>query len=117
MSIGTFNANLLYADYGKFEYADMNGVRNGGRFFANDLAISVGYGRPINEKWSVGSQIRFLGSFYSIDKEELEKKYHNRNDFINHYIGYDMNELKNKLDYMLCERMRKSKEKKNFYEG
>ncbi len=63
-NIGTFNANLLYADYGKFEYADMNGVRTGGRFFANDLAISFGYARPLSEKWSVGSQVRFLGSFY-----------------------------------------------------
>ncbi len=62
--IGTFNANLLYADYGKFEYADMNGLRTGQRFFANDLAISFGYARPLNEKWSVGSQMRFLGSFY-----------------------------------------------------
>ena len=72
---------------------------------------------PYQETEELEKKIRFLGSFYSIDKEELEKKYHNRNDFINHYIGYDMNELKNKLDYMLCERMRKSKEKKNFYEG
>ncbi len=63
-NIGTFNASILYADYGTFEYADVNGVRNGSKFHANDIALSIGYGRPLSEKWSVGGQMRMLGSFY-----------------------------------------------------
>lgn len=63
-NIGTFNANILYADYGSFEYADVNGDRNGAKFHANDIALSIGYGRPLSEKWSVGAQVRLLGSFY-----------------------------------------------------
>lgn len=63
-NIGTFNANILYADYGSFETADVNGVRNGAKFHANDIALSIGYGRPLSAKWSVGAQLRMLGSFY-----------------------------------------------------
>lgn len=62
--IGTFNAALLYADYGRFEYADVNGDRNGSTFGARDLVLSVGYGRPLSSKWSIGGQIKGVGSFY-----------------------------------------------------
>jgi len=62
--LGTFNASLLYANYGKFQYADISGERNGSTFSANDLALSIGYGRPLDSLWSVGASVRFLGSFY-----------------------------------------------------
>lgn len=62
--IGTFNAALLYANYGKFEYADVNGDRSGATFSANDLVLKISYGRPIDSLWSVGAAINTAASFY-----------------------------------------------------
>jgi hypothetical protein len=63
-NIGTFNASMLYANYGKFEYANVDGDRDGTTFSASDLALKVGYGRPIDSLWSVGANFKLLGSFY-----------------------------------------------------
>lgn len=63
-NIGTFNASILYANYGKFEYADVEGVRNGSSFSASDLDLRVSFGRPVSERLSLGGNINFLGSFY-----------------------------------------------------
>ncbi|MCB9187662.1 MAG: type IX secretion system protein PorQ [Flavobacteriales bacterium] len=62
-NVGTFNASILYADYGRFEYADLDGTRNGGTFGARDLVLAIGYGRPISSKFSVGGQFKMIGSF------------------------------------------------------
>lgn len=62
-NIGTFNASLLYADYGRFEYAEIDGTRNGSTFGARDLVLGVGYGRPLTSKISVGGQFKMVGSF------------------------------------------------------
>jgi hypothetical protein len=63
-NVGTFNGSLLFANYGQFDYADVNGDRNGSQFQANDLALSLGYGRPLDSLWSVGASVRLIGSFY-----------------------------------------------------
>ncbi|CAG5083129.1 type IX secretion system protein PorQ [Parvicella tangerina] len=62
-NVGTFNASLLYADYGRFEYAEIDGTRTGGTFGARDLVLGVGYGRPLTQKISVGGQFKMVGSF------------------------------------------------------
>ena len=61
--IGTFNASLLFANYGKFENADVSGVRNGSTFSANDVALAVAYGRGLDSNFSIGADIKFIGSF------------------------------------------------------
>ena len=61
--IGTFNASLLFANYGKFEYADVSGERNGSTFSANDVALAVAYGRELDSNFSIGADIKFVGSF------------------------------------------------------
>jgi hypothetical protein len=63
-NVGTFNAAMLYANYGKFEYANVDGDRDGTTFNASDLALKIGYGRPIDSLWSVGANLKLLGSFY-----------------------------------------------------
>lgn len=62
-NLGTFNASLLYADYGRFEYSEIDGTRSGGTFGARDLVLGIGYGRPLNSKFSVGAQFKMVGSF------------------------------------------------------
>lgn len=63
-NIGTFNASLLYANYGKFKYADVEGVLSGATFSASDLDLRVSFGRAVSKRLSLGGNINFLGSFY-----------------------------------------------------
>jgi len=44
--VGTFQGNIQYVNYGTFIEADENGVETG-TFKASDLALSVGYARPL----------------------------------------------------------------------
>lgn len=61
-NIGTFNASIMYANYGKFEYADVTGFRDGSTFSADDIALAVSYGREIDTNFSVGGTIKFANS-------------------------------------------------------
>jgi hypothetical protein len=63
-SVGTFNAAILYANYGQFQYADEFGMRDGSTFSANDIALMVGYGRDFDSLWTIGANLKFIGSFY-----------------------------------------------------
>lgn len=63
-NIGTFNASILYANYGKFKYANSEGLLTGGTFTASDANIRLGYGRPLSDKLSIGINFNFLSSFY-----------------------------------------------------
>ena len=61
--LGTFTGSVCYANYGKFEYADAAGERNGSTFSANDILIHGGLGRSIDSNLSIGASIKFAGSF------------------------------------------------------
>lgn len=63
-NIGTFNGSLLYANYGKFSEADVEGVLTGRTFTASDLDLRASFGRPVSERFSIGGNFNFLGSFY-----------------------------------------------------
>lgn len=62
-SIGVFSFNFKYLSYGKFERTNEAGVKLG-EFTAADFMISAGYGRTINEYFSVGANINLLTSAY-----------------------------------------------------
>ena len=63
-SLATFNASLLFANYGKFQYADVEGIRNGSTFTASDFDFRIGAGREITERISLGINVNLLASFY-----------------------------------------------------
>lgn len=63
-NVGTFNASLLYANYGNFQYANAEGILTGGNFTASDVDLRLSYGRPVSERWSIGANFNLLGSFY-----------------------------------------------------
>lgn len=62
--LGTFSGSMLYANYGKFKYADVSGQLTGTNFSANDLALGLSYGRSLDSNFSVGATFRLAGSFY-----------------------------------------------------
>jgi len=58
--IGTVYAAISYVNYGRFEYADINGERNG-TFGASEAAIILGYAYRIpKSKWQVGVNTKFI---------------------------------------------------------
>ncbi len=63
-NVGTFNASLLYANYGSFSTADVEGNLTGATFTASDIDLRLSYGRPVNERLAVGGNLNVLGSFY-----------------------------------------------------
>ena len=55
------HAAISYANYGNFDYADETGVKNG-QFKANETAFILGASRALNEKITVGSNVKFAFS-------------------------------------------------------
>lgn len=59
--LGTFNAGLKYLDYGKFREADA-GNNEIGTFSASELALILGYGKPLDDRFSIGANLKFIYS-------------------------------------------------------
>ncbi len=58
--IGTIYAAVSYVNYGVFQYADVNGDRNG-EFGASESALILGYAYQIpNSKWHIGANTKFI---------------------------------------------------------
>ncbi|MFL2571611.1 MAG: type IX secretion system protein PorQ [Parvicellaceae bacterium] len=62
-NIGTLSTSIMYANYGKFDYADASGERNGSQFSANDLLIQIGLGRSLDSNFSIGGNFKLGSSF------------------------------------------------------
>lgn len=62
-SIGVFSFNFRYLTYGEFTRTDESGVKQG-TFTASDFIISAGYGRVINQYFSIGANLNLLTSAY-----------------------------------------------------
>jgi len=60
---GTYVASIQYMDYGTFDYADPYGNRSG-TFKAADYALSLGWGRQLNDQFSIGATAKLLYSYY-----------------------------------------------------
>jgi len=59
--LGTFSAALQYIDYGVFTEADETGEIYG-QFGAGEYSFMIGWGRPLNERFSIGSNIKAIYS-------------------------------------------------------
>lgn len=57
----TFSTGILYNNYGSFKQTDELGNVQGD-FRANEYVVHVGAGRKINERLSVGANLKFIGS-------------------------------------------------------
>ncbi|UBM61228.1 type IX secretion system protein PorQ [Candidatus Sulfidibacterium hydrothermale] len=60
---GSFLFGIQFMSYGEFDYADASGNR-GGTFSAADYAINVGWGRKLNDHFSIGATGKFIYSYY-----------------------------------------------------
>jgi len=59
--IGTYVASMQYLSYGEFTYADQTG-QTFGTFTANDMALSVGWGRQLDSLFSIGANFKMIYS-------------------------------------------------------
>ncbi len=60
---GIYLLSLQYLNYGKFDYADQAGNRSG-TFSAADYALSLGWGRSLNEHLWLGANAKLIYSHY-----------------------------------------------------
>lgn len=58
---GTFSASLQYIDYGVFTEADETG-QTYGQFGAGEYNFMLGWARPLNEHFSIGSNVKLIYS-------------------------------------------------------
>ena len=59
-NIGTLYAAVSYINYGRFDYADVNGERNG-TFGASESALILGYAYRIpSSHWRIGANTKFI---------------------------------------------------------
>ena len=63
--IGVFSASVKAINYGDFEHNDEVG-NNAGSFSAHDQVITLGFGKPLNEKVTLGFNMSLLNSKYEI---------------------------------------------------
>jgi hypothetical protein len=61
--LGSFVASIQFIDYGKFDYADETGVRQG-EFSANDYALNIGWSRALDSTFYIGANLKGLYSAY-----------------------------------------------------
>ena len=59
-----FAVGIHYLDYGKMQYADMDGNLTGGSFGARDILVDVMYARQLHPCWKVGVTLKPVYSIY-----------------------------------------------------
>ena len=60
-NLGTFSASLQYIDYGVFTEADETGETYG-NFGAGEYSFMIGWGRPLTERFAIGSNLKTVYS-------------------------------------------------------
>ncbi len=63
--LGSFSASIQYIDYGRFTLADETG-HTGGEFTAGEYSLQLGWGRMLNESFSLGSNLKLIYSAFDI---------------------------------------------------
>ena len=62
--VGSFAASVQYYNYGNFQYAEADGYTDGSTFNVSDYAITLGWGRELTDKWSIGANLKYAGVQY-----------------------------------------------------
>ena len=63
--LGNFAASVQYYNYGDMEYATESGYTDGSTFNASDYAVTLGWGRELTDKWSIGANLKYAGLQYA----------------------------------------------------
>jgi len=66
--VGSFAASVQYYNYGDMQYASESGQTDGSTFNVSDYAITLGWGRELTDKWSIGANLKYAGVQYEIGR-------------------------------------------------
>lgn len=67
-SLGSFAASVQYYNYGSILYASESGSTDGNTFNVSDYAVTLGWGRELTDKWSIGANLKYVGCQYEIGR-------------------------------------------------
>lgn len=59
-----YAASVQYYNYGSMQYASESGYTDGSTFNVSDYAITLGWGRELTDKWSIGANLKYAGVQY-----------------------------------------------------
>ena len=62
--LGSLAASVQYYNYGNMQYASESGYTYGSTFNVSDYAITLGWGRELTDKWSIGANLKYAGLQY-----------------------------------------------------
>jgi hypothetical protein len=62
--LGSLAASVQYYNYGNMQYASESGYTDGSTFNVSDYAITLGWGRELTDKWSIGANLKYAGLQY-----------------------------------------------------
>ena len=62
--IGSFAASVQYYNYGRMQYTSESGYADGSTFNVSDYAVTLGWGRELTDKWSIGANMKYAGVQY-----------------------------------------------------
>ena len=66
--LGSFAASVLYYNYGTMQYVSENGYTDGSTFSASNYALTLGWGRELTDKWSIGANLKYVGCQYEVGR-------------------------------------------------
>lgn len=66
--LGSFAASVQYYNYGSMPYVSESGYSDGSTFNASDFAITLGWGRELTDRWSIGANLKYAGLQYEIGR-------------------------------------------------
>jgi len=67
---GSFVADIQLVNYGSMTETDELGQELG-KFTANDIALSVGWGRAIHKNFSIGANMKLIYCYYYVDNQSF----------------------------------------------
>ncbi len=60
-NLGSFAGTIQYLDHGDMTYTSESGNETGGTFDVSSYAITLGWGRELTDKWSIGANLKYYG--------------------------------------------------------
>ncbi len=63
MEVGGWSAGMRFVDYGHFDGYDTQGLPTGS-FSVKDMCLEGAIGYPLNDRWNIGAQMKFLYTSY-----------------------------------------------------
>lgn len=68
--LGSFAASVQYYNYGSMQYVSESGNVDGSTFNVSDYAVTLGWGRELTDKWSIGANLKYAGVQYESGQAE-----------------------------------------------